>query len=404
MDWSTLLTVLPTALSASLYAMMHITFLATTSRRRAPPLPAARPLVSVLKPLAGVDDDLGENLESFGDLDYPAYEILFGVASPDDPAVAVVRAFLAAHPSLSAELVFTSPPRSALANPKVAQLIALAERARGSVLVVSDANVRVPRTYLSALVGALLRPGVGLVSSLIVGVGERTLGAAIDNAQLGAHVAPAVVTAHRWRLRPITVGKSMAMRRADLVKVGGFESVAAVLAEDDALGQRFDAMGYGVELCFDPVENHCAGASLARSLARHARWAKIRRSLSPAAFSLELFLSPLIVASLVALFSPSRLSFRLWAFSLCLSWVGAFLSLQRLRARGALLLAALEPLRAAAMFFCFCAGWVSRKVSWRGHAFTLAAGSRLVPAPGGRGAGREPPEEAGAMRLPGGSW
>ena len=61
------------------------------------------------------------------------------------------------------------------------------------MIVVSDANVRVPRTYLRSLTAALLQPGVGLVSSVIVGGGARSLGAALENAQLGAHVAPAVV-------------------------------------------------------------------------------------------------------------------------------------------------------------------------------------------------------------------
>ena len=54
--------------------------------RRHPPL-RARPGISVLKPLKGVDDDLEANLESFVRQDYDGpYEIILGAAEPDDPA------------------------------------------------------------------------------------------------------------------------------------------------------------------------------------------------------------------------------------------------------------------------------------------------------------------------------
>ena len=49
-------------------------------------------MVSILKPVAGADDELRENLESFAALDYPAYELLIGLASPDDPARPIVEA------------------------------------------------------------------------------------------------------------------------------------------------------------------------------------------------------------------------------------------------------------------------------------------------------------------------
>jgi ceramide glucosyltransferase len=380
MSWQTFFTVLPTALSAVFCSTTHLTFFSAMSARKPAEIPPAPPLVSILKPVAGRDEALIENLSSFADLDYPAYELLLGVASLDDPAVPVLQAFLAAHPSLPAQLIVTAPPRGAVANPKVAQLIALARAARGAVLVVSDANVRVRKSYLRSLVAALARPGVGLVSSVIVGAGGRTLAASIDSAEQGAHIAPSVVAAHRLGLWPITVGKSMAMWKSALAAVGGFESVASVLAEDDVLGQRFHAKGYGVDLCFEPVEHHGPGASWSATIDRHARWARLRRSITPLGFAFELWLSPLIVAAAIAIAGPSRLSIGVLAGALVLSWAGALLSLLCAGARDAFRLAALEPLRAATMFLCWCLGFTSRKIVWRGNAFTIAAGSALIPA------------------------
>ncbi|APR78566.1 Ceramide glucosyltransferase [Minicystis rosea] len=319
-----------------------------------------------------------DNLTSFAHLEGARYELLLGIACPDDPAIPVIRTFLAAHPALSARLVVTTPPCGEIQNPKVAQLISLSRAARGSVIVVSDANVRVSPSHLRSLLAALSQPGIGLVSSVVVGGGERTLAAAIDSAQLGAYIAPSVVAAHTLRLWPITVGKTMAMRSRDLTSIGGFESVGAVLAEDDVLGQRFVARGLGVALCLEPVENYSPTACWSSVLKRHVRWAAMRRSLTMLGFAFELFLSPLLVATVTAVIALSRLSLGLLIAATIFSCGGAYLSLSRTRRQNAAALAALEPVRVAVMFSCWLAGWFIRTVTWRGNAFRIASGTRLT--------------------------
>ncbi|XXX77047.1 ceramide glucosyltransferase [Sorangium sp. So ce134] len=385
MDWGALATVAPTALSSTIYATLQASFLLRIARHRieaaqeAPRPLAATPVVSILKPVAGVDDELASNLESFAHLDYPSYELVFGVASREDPAVPVIQAFIAAHPEVKARLCVTDP--SEALNPKVAQLLELARRAEGSVLVISDANVRVRPDYLHTLLSRLMRPGVGLVSSLVAGTGERTLGAVVENAQLGAFIAPGIVAAAELAGRSISVGKSMAMRRTDLERVGGFEAVANVLAEDDVLGQRFSARGFVVDLCLDPIENRNTSCSLMRTLDRHTRWAKMRRALVPRCFAVEPFNSPLLIAWLTLLVSPTRLALEVWLFAWALQSLGTFLALRALRpARSNLMLVLAEPLRTLCWFFCWLNAYSNRRVAWRGNAFYIGAGSTLVAA------------------------
>lgn len=377
MDWQTTATVLPTAVSAALYTLVQSSFLASLALHRPAPRPSVRPWVSILKPLAGADEELRENLESFASLDYPAYEIVFGVASLDDPAVPIVQRFLADHPHLPARLVKTTPARGEIMNPKVAQLLDLTRASRGSVIVVSDANVRVPRAYLRSMIDALLRPGVGLVSSRIVGSGERSLGAALENAQLGAQIGPAVVAAHRLFGRPITVGKSMAMRRVDLARVGGWESVAGVLAEDDVLGKRFHDLGYGVELTLDAIEDRNVACSPRRSIERHARWAKMRRAIAPRFFYLEPLLSPIFVALAVATVAPSAAALKAACFAILIQVLFALLAHTANGARRPFLLAAMEPIRAIASILCHALAIMSRRVAWRGNLLHVGPGTKL---------------------------
>ena len=77
-----------------------------------------------------MDEDLAENLRSFFLLDYPAYQLLFGVADPSDPAAAVVRALMAEFPDADARLVCGAPAFGL--NPKVENLAALAQSIAGT--------------------------------------------------------------------------------------------------------------------------------------------------------------------------------------------------------------------------------------------------------------------------------
>src|SRR5262249_45470310 len=156
----------------------------------------------------------------------------------------------------------------------------------------------------------------------------------------------------------------MAMRRADLDRVGGWRRVADVLAEDDVLGQHFRAVGYGVELCLDPIDNRNVACSVARSVDRHTRWAKMRRSIAPRCFALEPWLSPLAIASIALVVMQSATALTVWGISCALQLCGAafvqctFASERRWR------LVAIEPLRVYVALACWARAWLSRRVAW----------------------------------------
>ena len=77
-----LVALVPVAVSVGIYASMHGAFWRVLRAGPAgPPTGSGRtPRVTVLKPIAGIDDALAANLESFARLDYPDWELLFGFA------------------------------------------------------------------------------------------------------------------------------------------------------------------------------------------------------------------------------------------------------------------------------------------------------------------------------------
>jgi len=386
------LAVAATAVSVALYLLMMALFARAirASRVEAKRAVSRAPLVTIFKPLAGSDDDLDENLESFARIEYPSFELLLGVADSSDPAFAVARRFAARHPKLRVRVLLTDP--SATYNPKVAQLVSLEPHATGEIYVISDSNVRVQPRYLWSLVAELEDPRVGLVTSLFAGTGERTLGAALENLQLSGSSAPGLVALNVASSRPYTVGKSMAMRRRDLAKLGGFRPVGDVLAEDQILGRRFHEAGFRTAMTFEIVENRNIACSIGRTFERHTRWAKVRRSLQPGAFVMEPLLTPIVVASAGVVVAPSKGSAALLVAVSAVQTACALGAVRLLRGTWlAWWYAPLEIARAYLGLVYWAVAWTNRRITWRGHAFELSRGSAIVPiaqgAPSAGGAG-----------------
>jgi len=374
------MSVLLTAVSFGLYAAMMTLFARAMSKRRAeaPARNDRAPRVTIFKPLAGIDDDLEDNLASFARIDYPSFEILLGVAGASDPALVAAKRFVQAHPRLDARIVVTD--RDAAINPKVAQLIGLEREATGEVYVISDSNVRVGDRYLGSLAAEFADERVGMVTNVFVGTGERTLGAALENLQISASSAPGYAAMNTVSRRPLTVGKSMAMRRRDLVRLGGFSPVGNVLAEDHVLGRRFLDAGFVVRTCMDPVENRNVACSVARTIERHTRWAKMRRSLLPAGFAVEPLMTPIVVATLGLVLAPCEATAAALAAAWLLQTVASFTAVRLARGRWmAFKYAPLEVVRSYLTFLCWVRACGSRRIEWRGHPFALLPGSVIVP-------------------------
>ncbi|MEP0775532.1 MAG: glycosyltransferase [Acidobacteriota bacterium] len=346
--------------------------------RTPPPTPATElPAVSILKPVKGLDADLEANLRSVFAQRYPAFEVIIGAYSADDPALEVARRVAAAFPEVPSVVV--ADPRQVGPNPKVANLANLLRHARHEVVLISDSNVRVAPDYLADLVDHLQQPGVELVSSPIRGCGAASLGGKVDALLLNTFVMGGVAAVHRLFAGVCVVGKSMLLRRSTLRQIGGFEFLAQFLAEDQVCGQEVARRGYRIALSSRPIDNVTGGPSLRQVAARYLRWGKIRRRISPAGFAGELLLNPVAVAAVgaVALGAGVSLVFLpiAWVTSMGLNTLAErSLGVRRsLGERAALTL--LADLLAAAVW---PVALLARTVSWRGNALRIGPRTRLL--------------------------
>ena len=259
-----------------------------------PPSPQCLPGVSILKPLKGVDAHLEENLRSIFRLDYPEYEVILGVEDTADPALRLAESVAAEQRRVPSVLVSNSTMVGF--NPKVNNLANLVGRARHRTLLVSDSNVRVPPEHLRDLVAHRERAGGGLVWSLFRGTHGLGLGGALESLQLNVAVMGGVSSLVHLLKLPCAVGKSMLVDRGDLEEIGGFPFLGRFLAEDHVWAEELAARGRPVAVAGCLVDNVLGRRSVREFVARHLRWARLRRHVSLPCYLVEALLNPSFVA------------------------------------------------------------------------------------------------------------
>jgi len=231
------------------------------------------PPVSILKPLKGTDPDIYESFRSHCLQDYPEYEIIFGVSDPNDPAVDSVHHLQNEFPNGAIRLVVA--PKILGANVKVSNLEQMVAEARHPHLLVNDSDIRVEPDYLRRIMAPLKDESVGMVTCLYRGVAAPTSGSRLESLGISTDFCAGVLVARQLEggLR-FGLGSTLAFRRSDLEKIGGFRSIVDFLADDYELGRRIAGLGLQVVLSEVVVETHLPAYDLRGFLTHQLRWAR----------------------------------------------------------------------------------------------------------------------------------
>src|SRR5271165_2555917 len=333
------------------------------------------PPVSILKPLKGTDPDIYESFRSHCLQDYPEYEIVFGVSDPDDPAVATVRLLQQEFPGHAIRLVVVTETLGA--NVKVSNLAQMLGEARYEYLLINDSDIRVEGDYLRRVIAPLADEHVGMVTCLYRGVAASTFGSQLESLGISTDFCAGVLAARQLEggIR-FGLGSTLAFRRADLERIGGFESFVDFLADDYELGRRIAGLGLTVKLSDDVVETFLPSYRLREFFAHQLRWARGVRDARAGGY-LGLVFTFGLMWSLLALAATRG---ALWACVVLAVTLSLRLAVAVVVGRGVLRdhmiltrawLIPLRDLLAAAIWVASLGG---HTVTWRGDRFRLKNG------------------------------
>ncbi|WP_434109814.1 bacteriohopanetetrol glucosamine biosynthesis glycosyltransferase HpnI [Paraburkholderia caffeinilytica] len=280
--------------SASLYAMLAAVAMPFFAARRVrtpggaggaslPLPPFANVGVSVLKPLCGAEPRLYENLRTFCDQRHARFQLVLGVSSPDDPAIAVVRRLQAAYPTRDIELAIDTRVHGS--NLKVSNLINMAERACYDVIVIADSDIAVEPDYLDTVAAPLADPHVGVVTCLYVAQGVGGFWPRVGALFINEWFAPSVRVAHAAGSRRFGFGATLALRRATLERIGGFDALKNCLADDYWLAEHVRALGLSTVLSRVMVATDVIEPTFSALWQRETRWLRTIRSVNPLGFA-----------------------------------------------------------------------------------------------------------------------
>ncbi len=334
----------------------------------------ARPRVSLIRPVCGLEFDIEATLRSSFSQDYPNYEIWFCASRADDPAASLVQRLIDAHPHVSAHLLIGDTYLSQ--NPKLNNMAKGWTASTGELVIFADSNLYLRPEYCASVADAFADGKAVVVSSPPIGAKAESIFGEVECAMLNTHAA-------RWQFAASQVGicfaqgKTLAFRRsafgADLMR-----ELAKEPAEDAATTKIVKNMGAALHILAPPYE-HPVGPRTARAFwSRHVRWARLRRATFPAVFLFEAASGIFPVLALVAL-SPAiaKEQLALVLLATILAWYSAEYALARAlgwRTNAFFLPACL--VRDAALPAFYVAAWMSASFEWRGHAVDCAIKDR----------------------------
>ncbi len=346
-------------------------------RERSRTLPVFSPPVSLLKPVRGVDFGSYENFASFCVQDYPEYEILFCVNEMSDAAVPVIEKVMQEFPGRDIRILSDAPQIGS--NRKINNLALLTSEAKHEILLQTDGDVRVGPNHVRELVAPFVDPSVGVVSCFYRGIAQKSFWAELEAVGTASDFFAGALVAEWKEGITFALGASVGTSKTWLAKIGGYQALANLLADDYEIGNRVHQAGGKVLLCREPVWTMYPAQGMKGFWDHQVRWARTVRLCRPASYLGLLFTHGLPWSLLAAAVAPSAwvgagylLAYLVLRFTM--AWVVGIWGINDnvLRRRLWLL-----PVRDSLNFAVWLGGLASNRVTWGGLEYVMKDGKMM---------------------------
>lgn len=349
--------------------------------RRVATDPAFSPAISILRPLKGCDETTADSLRTWFEQDYHGdVQMLLGAARGDDPVCEIARKLIAQHPGFRAELLICGEDLGA--NAKVSTLIQLERVAKHDLILMADADVRVPPDFLANLVAPLRDSELALVNCFYRLANPVNAAMQWEAMAVNADFWSQVLQSRMLKPMDFALGAAILMRRTALDGAGGFPALANCLADDYQIGNRIAKNGGKITLCPVVVECWDRPANWHEVWKHQLRWARTIRVCQPAPY----FFSILSNASLWPLLWLAATLFgtkTLWPLPVAVFFLLARMVMaQALQRRFAgpghrLVPAWMAPVKDLLQAAVWASAFCGNKIEWRGRKMRLRPDGQL---------------------------
>jgi ceramide glucosyltransferase len=230
--------------------------------------------VSVMVPICGLDDRARRNWESLCvQEDCGNYEVLFGIADPDDLAIPTLQAIQTEYPD-RVRLFIDLPPRGA--NYKDSTLSYLLEACQSEWLIFADSDIWVHPHYIRDVMQPIVKGEADLITCAFIARNPHQLGGAIASLNRCCDFIPSALISRTLDggLR-FAIGMTIALHRETLIRAGGLHLNR--IGSDYNLGKRVAQTGSKVELLSEILESNTDGETLWQVYGRELRWSRTIR-------------------------------------------------------------------------------------------------------------------------------
>jgi ceramide glucosyltransferase len=265
------------------------------------------------------------------------------------------------------------------ANAKVSSLRQLEPHIRHPLVMISDADVRVPSDFTANITPHLDDPGVGLVNCFYRLANPSTPAMQWEATAINADFWTQVLQSRSLQPVDFALGAVMTLPAAQLKAIGGFAALSDYLADDYQLGRQVKCQQKRIEFATVVAECWDAPMNWRQAWTHQARWARTIRVCQPIPYFMSILnnstLWPLLWLAVVR--TPGALA----ALGGCVLFrIGAALQQQaRLSQSPAKLVYAwMPPVKDLLDVLVWAGAFAGNSVTWRGERYRILRGGKLT--------------------------